>query len=157
MPDVTPDLPAPAATKNKRSPMTTWLLAALAFGVSAVIALTVVLLTMDRGTREVGEGEAIEATLGYDPAANPFTIRPPNALGIGVTATGAVVVDASASARPWLGDVAAQLQSAGVSATLITEDGPTPLDPRTAPEARGLGDAGEALAATLRADPTEVV
>ncbi|MEM6333044.1 MAG: hypothetical protein AAF823_06860 [Planctomycetota bacterium] len=135
-----------------------WLLAALAFGVSLLIALTVLLVVVGSGgPRELDEGEAIEATLGYDPSVNPFALNRPNALGVAAPSGTAVVVDASNSARAWLDDVATQLVDAGIQPTLITEDGPVELQPGETPQARGLGDAGEALAAVLRDSPRRVV
>jgi len=154
---------ATVASARKKKSATTWLLAALVFGLSAIVVLSVaVYVVANRDDGEVDRGEAMTETLGYDPAANPFTLGQPNALGVPLRRGAVVVLDASRSADEWLGHATAQL-TGGSGLTdrhaliVATEQGPRPLLPGEDLRGRGLADADAAATAAAERDPRQVV
>jgi len=157
---VTQDAPAPRRKKKSATP---WLLAMLVFGLSAIVVLAVAIIVVsNRDDGEVDRGEAITETLGYDPAANPFTLGRANALGVPLRRDAVVVLDASRSADEWLGHATAQLEGPsglGDSHTLVvaTESGPRPYQPGETLRGQGLADAAVTAASLADRSPEQVV
>ncbi len=116
---------------------------------------------------------------GYDPSVNPYTLQSPTIVGLPITASTAVIVDASGASRGWLELVQDQLnlgltrpgKAAAVRLVYAAEPDPRAFAARTAsgsdPErlasfqsefrARGVAPLGDAVTMALDQSPERIV